>query len=206
MCSSDLRARENSVPIVEANVGVTLIVNDNRITAVDRKDEVITFGEITVSSPAKRHPAERDRVEREFLDWRKQEMKRRLQKTQINNRKKAVKQSDNKFITPRTQTIAFAGGPGPENTIAAVKQSLKLDVAMLEFDVRLTKDRVVVLMHDADVSRTTNGKGNIADLTFAEARQLDAGSKYVASTTGARPFQGEQILTLVEVLKVIDNK
>jgi glycerophosphoryl diester phosphodiesterase len=199
------RGRENNVPVVEANVGVTLVVNDNRITAVDRKEEGITFGEITISSPAKRSPAERDRVEREFLNWRKQEMKRRLRKRQLKDQEKAVKKNNNKFITPRTQSIAFAGGPGPENTIAAVKQSLKLDVSLLEFDVRLTKDRIAVLMHDANVSRTTNGNGNIADLTFAEARQLDAGSKYVDSTTGARPFQGEKIPTLDEILTVIDD-
>jgi len=67
----------------------TLIVNDNRITAVDRKEEVITFGEITISSTVNRSPAERDRVEKEFLDWRKQEMKVRLKKTRAKNRKKA---------------------------------------------------------------------------------------------------------------------
>ena len=199
------RGRENGVPVVEANVGVTLVVNDNRITAVDRKDEVITFGEITVSSRVTRRSAERDRVEREFLEWREHEMKRRLQKLQIRNRRKAFQDSDNRFITSRTQTIALAGGPGPENTFAAVRESLRLDVPILELDVRLTKDRVVVLMHDVDVSRTTNGKGNIADLMFAEARRLDAGSHYVDSKTGARPFQGERIPTLAGVLKAVDN-
>lgn len=199
------RGRENGVPVVEANVGVTLIVNDNRIAAVDREEDAITYGEITVSSAVEQRPSERDLVEREFLTWREQEMRRRLLKTQINNREKSAKRTGNAFITAHTQAIVFAGGPGPENTVAAVKRALELDISMIEVDVRLTRDHVVVLMHDADVSRTTNGKGNIAELTFDETRQLDAGSKYVDPATGARPFRGEPIPTLAEVLKLIDD-
>ena len=41
-------AAENGVPVVEANVGVTLLVNDGRIIAADRNDEGITFGEIVI--------------------------------------------------------------------------------------------------------------------------------------------------------------
>ncbi len=75
------RGRENGVPIVEANVGVTLIVNDNEIVAVDREEEGITYAEITIPPPASPNERERDRVESEFLKWREQEMKVRLQKT-----------------------------------------------------------------------------------------------------------------------------
>ena len=75
------RGRENGVPIVEANVGVTLIVNDNEIVAVDREEEGITYAEIMIPPPASPDERERDRVESEFLTWREQEMKVRLQKT-----------------------------------------------------------------------------------------------------------------------------
>ena len=75
------RARENGVPIVEANVGVTLIVNDGKIVAVHRKEEGITFADITIPPPAASQDEERDRVEKEFLQWREQEMKVRLEKT-----------------------------------------------------------------------------------------------------------------------------
>ena len=86
-CSADQdeavlsRGRENSVPVVEANVGVTLVVSGNEITAVDRHQEGITLGEITIPPFLKSRPRERDRVEQEFLRWREQEMQRRLQKT-----------------------------------------------------------------------------------------------------------------------------
>lgn len=75
------RGRENGVPVVEANVGVTLIVNDNKIIAVDRKEEGITFGQITIRPGKSARPDKRDEVENEFLKWRKQEMQRRLERT-----------------------------------------------------------------------------------------------------------------------------
>ena len=75
------RAKENGIPIIEANVGVTLIVDHNRITAVDRKEDGVTFGEITIQRSRSSNPQERDRVEREFLEWRDKEMQRRLKKT-----------------------------------------------------------------------------------------------------------------------------
>ena len=75
------RGQENGVPIVEANVGVTLVVNDGEIVAVDRKEEGITFADIAIPPPAAAQVQERDRVEEEFLEWREQEMKVRLEKT-----------------------------------------------------------------------------------------------------------------------------
>ena len=75
------RGQENGVPVVEANVGVTLIVNDDKIVALDRKEEGITYADITIPPPAASNEPERDRVEQEFLQWREQEMKIRLQKT-----------------------------------------------------------------------------------------------------------------------------
>jgi len=76
------RGKENGVPVVEANVGVTLVVDGNEISAVDRNQEGLTFGEIRIPPAVKPRPEERDRVEREFLQWRKQEMQQRYEKTQ----------------------------------------------------------------------------------------------------------------------------
>jgi predicted amidohydrolase len=75
------RGRENGVPIVEANVGVSLIVDDGRIAAVDRREEGITFATITIPAAREPQPEERDRLEREFLQWRETEMPVRYQKT-----------------------------------------------------------------------------------------------------------------------------
>lgn len=71
------RARENGVPIVEANVGVTLIVSKGEIIAVSRKMTTITYG--TISVPACPSFRNRDRHENQFLAWRKREMPTRYQ-------------------------------------------------------------------------------------------------------------------------------
>ncbi len=69
------RARENGVPIVEANVGVTLIVNKGEIIALSRKVTAITHG--TISVPAPPSLKNRNRHERGFLAWRSREMPER---------------------------------------------------------------------------------------------------------------------------------
>ena len=75
------RGTENHLPVIEANVGVTLVVNQDQIVAVDRKQEGITFAEIDIPTASKRHTAHRDRVENEFMAWRGQEMPSRLART-----------------------------------------------------------------------------------------------------------------------------
>ncbi len=75
------RGKENAIPVVEANVGVTLVVNDGQITAIDHAREGITFGEITIPDAKKTDAESRDRVEREFLEWRVQEMVDRYERT-----------------------------------------------------------------------------------------------------------------------------
>ena len=80
------RARENGVPIVEANVGVTLIISKGEIVSVSRKESTITFG--TIEIPAAANAANRDRHERSFLRWRKKEMPHRLAAYLKNNVKR----------------------------------------------------------------------------------------------------------------------
>jgi len=68
---------------------------------------------------------------------------------------------------------------GPENTMYSFKRSVELcKTRLLEIDLRLTKDGVLVLMHDDDVDRTTNGKGNVEDFTLSEIKSLDAAYYY----------------------------
>lgn len=56
----------------------------------------------------------------------------------------------------------------PENTLEAAEQSDIYGYTHIEFDIRLTKDGVWVLMHDEDIKRTTNGKGKISELTYKQ--------------------------------------
>jgi glycerophosphoryl diester phosphodiesterase len=60
----------------------------------------------------------------------------------------------------------------PENSIAAMEYTLQHTKAFFEIDPRLTKDSVIVLLHDATLERTTNGKGKLSDYTWAEVQKL----------------------------------
>lgn len=60
----------------------------------------------------------------------------------------------------------------PENSLATFENTLKHTPAFFEIDPRLTKDSVIVIMHDATLDRTTTGTGKVADYTWAELKQL----------------------------------
>ena len=63
--------------------------------------------------------------------------------------------------------------PGfPENSIATFENTLRHTPAFFEIDPRLTKDSVIVLLHDATLDRTTTGKGKLSDYTFEELKQF----------------------------------
>jgi glycerophosphoryl diester phosphodiesterase len=83
----------------------------------------------------------------------------------------------------------------PENTMAAFRYAHAAGADIVEFDVQWTRDGHMVIMHDKDVARTTNGRGLVSSLTLAQIRRLDAGSWY-----GAK-WKGERVPTFGEVLE-----
>ncbi len=85
----------------------------------------------------------------------------------------------------------------PENTIPAFASAVKKGVPQIEFDVNLSKDGHLVVMHDATIDRTTNGKGKVTDFTLAELKALDAGSWFDPK------FKDTRIPTLRETLEAI---
>lgn len=78
--------------------------------------------------------------------------------------------------TGKVEVIAHRGFAqmAPENTLAAFSQALDLGYHSLEFDLRLTKDGVPVVLHDATLERTTDGTGAVADLVLADITGLNA--------------------------------
>lgn len=78
---------------------------------------------------------------------------------------------------PSRVVVAHRGASAthPENTLAAFRAAIEVGAPMVEFDVRLTADGVPVVLHDADVSRTTDGRGLVHELTWEELRRLSAG-------------------------------
>ncbi len=87
-----------------------------------------------------------------------------------------------------------ASGHAPENTIAAFDLAVKMKADYFEVDVQRSKDGRLVIMHDTSVDRTTDGTGEIRDLTLAQLKQLDAGSWFSPA------YAGERVPTLEEVL------
>ncbi len=67
----------------------------------------------------------------------------------------------------------------PENTLYAYSEVALAGADVLEMDVYQTRDNELVILHDLDVDRTTNGSGNVVDLTLEELRQLDAAYWFV---------------------------
>lgn len=67
----------------------------------------------------------------------------------------------------------------PENTIAAFREAIRLGAQMIEFDVALTKDGKLVLMHDRTIDRTTDGSGRVEEWLLADLKKLDADRKSV---------------------------
>lgn len=82
------------------------------------------------------------------------------------------------------ELIAHRGAPNyaPENTLAGLKKARELGATWVEFDVMLSKDGVPVIMHDWTLNRTTNGRGPLRALTYAELARLDAGEGQVIPT------------------------
>ncbi|MGW0911762.1 glycerophosphodiester phosphodiesterase [Streptomyces sp. NPDC002784] len=89
-------------------------------------------------------------------------------------------------------TIGHRGvmGVEPENTLRSFVAAQQAGLDLIELDLHLSKDGHLVVMHDTEVDRTTDGSGPIAEKTLAELRALDAG-------------KGERVPVLEEVLDAV---
>lgn len=107
----------------------------------------------------------------------------------------------NKFPDDKIMVVAHRADwrEAPENSIAAIRKAIEKGVNMVEIDLALTKDNVLILMHDKTIDRTTTGKGKPSDYTLEEIRRF-----YLRDGLGV-PTQ-MKIPTLNEVLDVTDGK
>jgi glycerophosphoryl diester phosphodiesterase len=105
----------------------------------------------------------------------------------------------------RPWVIAHQGGNGvwPGDTMYAFEQAVEIGVDVLEMDAHLTKDGRIVLMHDEEVDRTTDGTGVIEDLTLEELKQLDAAYDWSNDEGVTFPYRGQgiQVPTLDELFE-----
>jgi glycerophosphoryl diester phosphodiesterase len=95
------------------------------------------------------------------------------------------------LASPRDRPLRIAhrgaSAHAPENTLAAIAKAAELGADMVEIDLQMSADGVLVALHDADLSRATDGTGSVYARTVAELKQLDAGG-------------GERIPTAEEVI------
>ena len=90
-----------------------------------------------------------------------------------------------------------ACGHAPENTLASFRAAADLGVAWVEFDVKLSGDDELIILHDNTLDRTTTGQGLVAEHTLAEIQRLDAGLFF------GEAFRGEKVPSLDETLATL---
>lgn len=88
----------------------------------------------------------------------------------------------------------------PENTLAAFQQALTDGADAIELDVRLSHDGEVVVIHDARLERTTNGRGKVRDCSLQELKRLSAGAWF------HQRFSSERIPTLDDVFECVGGE
>lgn len=93
-----------------------------------------------------------------------------------------------------------SSGNRPENTMAAFEEAVKTGAAMIEIDVQITRDHRIVVHHDDELGRTTNGKGILEDMSYRELSGIDAGSWYDPI------YYREKIPLLEDVISLIRDK
>lgn len=98
--------------------------------------------------------------------------------------------------------VAHRGGRarGPENTLQAMRLGVAAGADAIELDVHSCADGDVVVIHDASVDRTTDGRGAVGEMTLADLRCLDAGCRFTP-VPGARAAGTARIPTLDEVIE-----
>ena len=104
------------------------------------------------------------------------------------------------YIRPRRLLILAhrgASADAPESTRAAILAAGRAGASMVELDVQVTQDGRLVVFHDEDVRRTTDGAGRVRGLPYARLRRLDAGSWFHPR------FAGERILLVSQVFRLV---
>jgi glycerophosphoryl diester phosphodiesterase len=93
-----------------------------------------------------------------------------------------------------------ASAHAPENTISAFLLAIEHGADGIEFDVKVTRDGRVIVLHDQTLQRTTTGSGDLKNYTYDELRKLDAGLKF------STKYTIEKLPTLEEVFEAVGNR
>lgn len=104
-------------------------------------------------------------------------------------------------VKMKSKIIAHRGMStlAPENTLSAFELMPQYKINWLETDLAITKDEQLVIMHDNNLSRTTNGKGSLTNVTLKELRNFSAGSWF------SNKFQKEKVPTFDELVSFLNQ-
>jgi glycerophosphoryl diester phosphodiesterase len=104
----------------------------------------------------------------------------------------------NPLLDPNVRLVVAHRGnrvASPENTVAALREAVDLGADAIEFDVRLTRDGIPVLMHDEELDRTTDARGRLSSYMLTELETVNAGARFPGADGHHHP-----IPTLEDVL------
>ncbi|MFT3742612.1 MAG: glycerophosphoryl diester phosphodiesterase [Gammaproteobacteria bacterium] len=133
------------------------------------------------------------------------------------------------LILPKTIGHRGIAAYAPENTLAGLYQAKQLGLSWVEFDVMLTQDHEPIVIHDETLNRTTNGRGRVDEMTYADIVKLEAGSWFGASFAGEKiphltayldtaktlglkinveikPSSGKEVTTAQKVVEILQQK
>jgi glycerophosphoryl diester phosphodiesterase len=100
------------------------------------------------------------------------------------------------LLDPRARPVIGHRGNrahAPENTLESLQQAVALGVDAVEFDLRVSRDGSLVVMHDETLDRTTDGSGPVALSSLAALRRLDAGARFTPDGGHTFPWRGRGI-------------
>lgn len=84
-------------------------------------------------------------------------------------------------------------GLAPENTLVSFRRALQDGARFVELDVRGSKEGEVVIIHDATLGRTTNGRGQVKHRGLKELKELDAGYWFTTDHGASYPYRGQRV-------------
>lgn len=99
------------------------------------------------------------------------------------------------FAGPKPRILGHRGAKGeaPENTLTSFQRAFEGGAAFVELDVRGTRDGEIVIIHDATLDRTTNGRGQVKRWKLRELKELDAGCRFTTDGGASYPYRGRKI-------------
>ena len=145
------------------------------------------------------------------VDWRSDNNSAPTPERGASTASQAPYDGSNPFRTGRTLVIPHGGGDGlfPEDTLLAFQRTIAMGADVVDVDLRLSKDDVVVVFHDATTDRITGTTGSVREMTFDQLRKLDAGWSFTtadsnSSAGDSHPFRGKNV-TIPTLQSILDE-